>query len=304
MSSMLARSWQLRTRTLSVGKIPLLMGVVNVTPDSFSDGGRFFDPAAAVEQGIRLAAEGADLLDIGGESTRPGAEPVSADEELRRVLPVVASLCEQTEVPVSIDTSKAAVAGEALAAGAEVINDVTALTADPEMPALVAESGCGVCAMHMQGTPQTMHLQPTYEDVVEEVLAYLQSRRNALLAVGIQQSRIALDPGIGFGKDTEHNLTVLRNIARFHSLGCPLVVGPSRKRFIGHVLGDPNADRTAGTIGVCLAMARKGVQMLRVHDVAAARQALLLFDAAGGGVAEKLADEWGDPTYAPRGGFV
>jgi dihydropteroate synthase len=256
------------------------MGIVNVTPDSFSDGGRFFDPAAAVEHGLRLAAEGADLLDVGGESTRPGAAPVDTDEELRRIMPVVASLCEQTTVPVSIDTCKVAVAREALAAGAEAINDVTALTADPDMPELAAASACGVCAMHMQGTPRTMQEDPIYADVVEEVFSYLRDRRDALLAAGIEQARLALDPGIGFGKNVGHNLALLRNIARFHALGCPLVVGPSRKRFIAHVLGDPSADRTPGTIGICLSLARQGVQVLRVHDVAAVRQALLLFQAA------------------------
>jgi dihydropteroate synthase len=271
--------WKLRTRTLAVGRLPLLIGVVNVTPDSFSDGGRFFDPAAAVEHGLRLAAAGADLLDVGGESTRPGAEPVAACEEIRRVLPVVTSLCEQTSLPVSIDTAKAVVAGEALAAGAEVVNDVTAMTADPDMPAMAAESGCGVCIMHMRGTPRTMQQDPAYDDVVAEVLAYLRARRDALVAAGIEPARIAVDPGIGFGKNTEHNLTLLRHIGRFYVLGCPVLVGPSRKRFIGEVLGDLQADRTAGTVGVCLALAQQGVQVLRVHDVAAVRQALLLFQA-------------------------
>jgi len=277
-----ANQWRLSHRTLPVGRIPLLMGVVNVTPDSFSDGGRFYEPASAVEHALRLAAEGADLLDIGGESTRPGAEPVSPSEELRRVLPVITALRRQTAVPLSIDTSKALVAQEALAAGAEAINDITALAADPAMPALVAESGCGVVAVHMQGDPRTMQQNPSYQDVIGEVLAYLRRRRDALLAAGIAQERIALDPGIGFGKTTEHNLALLRAIGQFHGLGCPLVVGVSRKRFIGQVLGDPAAERTFGTIGAALAAARQGVQVLRVHDVAAVRQALLLFEAGGG----------------------
>ena len=172
--------WRLRTKTLAAGRIPRLMGVVNVTPDSFSDGGRFFEPAAAVEHGLRLAAEGADMLDIGGQSTRPGAAPVAAEEELRRVLPVVVALRGQTDVPISIDTSSAKVAAECLAAGAEAINDITALTSDADMVALAAESGCGVCAMHMQGTPQTMQINPQYGDVVEEVFAWLAARRDAL----------------------------------------------------------------------------------------------------------------------------
>jgi dihydropteroate synthase len=262
--------------------VPLLMGVVNVTPDSFSDGGRFFEPAAAIEHGLGLVAQGADVLDIGGQSTRPGAEPVGVDEELRRVMPVVEALCRQAAVPVSIDTSKAAVAREALAAGAEVINDITALTGDPDMLPLAVDSGVGVCAMHMLGVPHSMQDKPHYDDVVEEVLDYLGRRRDALTAAGIDMARIALDPGIGFGKTTEHNLQLLSNVGRLHALGCPLLVGPSRKRFIGRVLDDSQADRTAGTIGVALALARRRVQVLRVHDVAAVRQALLLFEAAGG----------------------
>jgi dihydropteroate synthase len=258
------------------------MGVVNVTPDSFSDGGRFFEPAAAVAHGLRLAAEGADVLDVGGQSTRPGSAPVAAGEELRRVLPVVAALSRQTDVPISIDTSSVEVAAECLAAGAEAINDITALTADNRLAALAAECGCGVCAMHMQGTPQTMQIDPRYGDVVEEVLAWLAARRDALLAAGIARDRIALDPGIGFGKTAAHNLSILGNLARYRSLGCPLLIGVSRKAFIGHLIGDPAADRTAGTIGAVLAAARQGVEVLRVHDVAAVRQALLVFEAAGG----------------------
>jgi len=274
--------WQLRCRTLAAGRIPLLMGVVNVTPDSFSDGGKFFEAAAALEHGLRLAEEGADLLDVGGQSTRPGSDPVDTDEELRRVVPVVAELCRRTSLPVSIDTDKSAVAREALAAGAEVINDVTALCGDLAMIPLAVESSCGVCAMHMRGTPRTMQQEPVYEDVVEDVFAYLLARRDALIAAGVKQSRIALDPGIGFGKTTQHNLTLLRRAARFHDLGCPLLVGHSRKRFIGEVLADDKADRTAGTVGVSLALARKGVQVLRIHNVAAVRQALVLFEASGG----------------------
>jgi dihydropteroate synthase len=259
------------------------MGIVNVTPDSFSDGGRFLDPAAAVRQGLRLVAEGADLLDVGGQSTRPGSEPVDTDEELRRVMPVVAALCRQTPVPVSIDTSKAAVAREAIAAGAEVINDVTALTGDDAMMPLAAETGCGVCAMHARGTPKTMQQAPAYTDVVAEVAEYLGKRRDALQAAGIEPGRIALDPGIGFGKALEHNLALLRNAWRLHELGCPLLVGHSRKRFIGKLLGDNEADRTAGTIGVAISLARQGVQVLRVHDVGPVRQALLLHAASSPG---------------------
>jgi dihydropteroate synthase len=253
------------------------MGIVNVTPDSFSDGGKYFDPAAAVEHGLRLATEGADLLDIGGESTRPGSVAIGQEEELRRVLPVIRAIREQTSVPLSIDTFKAGVARGALEAGVEVINDITAFTGDPQMLDLAVASGCGVCAMHMQGMPQTMQENPVYVDVVEDVYDYLRRRRDALLSAGIAQAKISLDPGIGFGKTTEHNLALLGRIERFHSLGCPVLVGLSRKGFIGRLLDDPKADRDAATIGAALAMALRGVQILRVHNVAAVRQALTLF---------------------------
>ncbi|HEY2838432.1 MAG TPA: dihydropteroate synthase [Pirellulales bacterium] len=268
------------------------MGIVNVTPDSFSDGGRFFDPQAAVAQGLQLAADGADLLDVGGESTRPYADAVDEQEELRRVLPVVARLAEQTKLPISIDTSKASVAREALSAGAEIINDVTALAGDPGMLAIAIESQAGVCAMHLRGTPQTMQDDPQYEDVVAEVLEFLRIRRDALIAAGISPERLALDPGIGFGKTHQHNLTLLAGCRRLHELKQPVLVGPSRKAFIGKVIGDKLADRTAGTVGVALSLAQQGVQILRVHNVADVRQALLLFEATGGlnGQAAKLND--------------
>jgi dihydropteroate synthase len=267
-----AARWRLRSRRIELARRPLVMGIVNVTPDSFSDGGLHFAHGAAIEHGLRLAAEGADLLDVGGESTRPYSTPVPAGEELRRVLPVVEALCRQASVPVSIDTSKSAVAAAALDAGAEIINDVTGLEGDAAMVPLAASRHAAVCAMHMQGTPQTMQDNPAYDDVAADVLAYLRLRRE----------RIALDPGIGFGKTHDHNLVLAANCGRFHELGCPLLVGPSRKGFIGKVLGDKEADRTAGTIGVVLALARQGVQIVRVHDVAVVRQALLLFEAAGG----------------------
>lgn len=294
-----ADRWTLRTRTLAVGRLPLLMGIINVTPDSFSDGGHCFDADAAVEHGLLLAAEGADILDVGGESTRPYARPVDVQEELRRVMPVVGTLCQQTDLPVSIDTSKALVARHAIRAGAEIINDITALSSDPGMLPLAVETGCGVCVMHMRGTPQTMQDRPTYVDVVAEVTSFLRERRDALLEAGIAQERIALDPGIGFGKTTEHNLELLANAWRLHALGCPVLVGHSRKRFILDAAGrmdradaadsaSPAAgpiswpNPTAGTIGVALSLARQGVQIMRVHDIAAVRQALLLFQAVGG----------------------
>lgn len=258
------------------------MGIINVTPDSFSDGGRYETAGAAVEQGLQMAAQGAEILDVGGESTRPYSKPVSAATELRRVLPVVTGLVEQTDVPISIDTSKAEVAREALSAGAQIINDVTGLEGDPEMVELARETGAGVCAMHMQGTPQTMQDAPYYADVVADIHRYLRQRRDVLLAAGIDRERICLDPGIGFGKTHQHNLTLLANSQRFLDLNCPILVGHSRKGFIGKVLGDKEVDRTAATIGVALSLARQGVQVIRVHDVAAVRQALELFEASGG----------------------
>ncbi len=282
MSAYRADRWTLRTRTLAFGRRPLLMGIVNVTPDSFSDGGKFFEPCAAVEHGLRLVAEGADLLDVGGESTRPSSHPVDVQEELRRVVPVVTALCGQCGVPVSIDTSKPVVARAAVEAGAEIVNDVTGLEGDPEMLPLAAQSGVGVCVMHMRGSPRTMQDNPVYGDVVGEVLDYLRLRRDALIAAGIAADRIALDPGIGFGKRVEHNLQLLSSAVRFHGLGCPVLVGHSRKRFVREVLGNPDCDPLAGTIGVAVALALQGVQVLRVHDVGAVRQALVLFEAAGG----------------------
>jgi len=283
-----ARYWQLRTRRLEFGRIPLLMGIVNVTPDSFYDGGKYFDPKAAVDHALQLVAEGADLLDIGGESTRPYATPVPLAEELRRVIPVVAEVASQVDVPISIDTYKAQVAREAIAAGAEVVNDITALRGDPEMLAVVAESGAGVCLMHMQGTPQTMQDAPFYEDVLREVRDFLACVRDRTVAAGVSADRIALDPGIGFGKRLEHNLALLRGMETFHQLGCPLLVGPSRKRFIGELAGDMQADRLPGTIATVLSLAMKGVQIIRVHDVGAVRQALRVFAALGWSLNEDL----------------
>lgn len=258
------------------------MGIVNVTPDSFSDGGKFLDPAAAVRQGLQLVADGAEILDIGGESTRPYAEAVDTQEELRRVMAVIEGLARQTTVPLSIDTSKSAVAEAALAAGAEIINDITGLQGDPAMLPLAADSQAGICAMHMQGTPQTMQDNPQYENVVEEIRGYLSARRDALMAAGVAAERICLDPGVGFGKSHNHNLELLAAAGQFHQLGCPLLVGHSRKGFIGKVLGDKQADRTAGSVGIALALAAQRVQILRVHDVGPVRQALQLFAAVGG----------------------
>jgi dihydropteroate synthase len=277
-----ARSWQLKTRRLDLPQRPLLMGILNVTPDSFSDGGRYLDAHAAIDRALELVAAGADILDIGGESTRPYSTTVDTRKELNRVLPVVEAVVPHVLTPVSIDTSKALVAREVLAAGAEILNDITALAGDPDMLDVALASNAAVCAMHMQGTPQTMQDHPTYDDVVAEVREFLQHRRDHLINAGILAERIALDPGIGFGKTHQHNLTLVAHAWQLHELGSPVLVGHSRKAFIGKLIGDKDADRTAGTIGVAVSLAIQGVQIIRVHDVAAVRQALVLFEASGG----------------------
>ena len=277
-----AKRWKLRTRELNFGQLPLLMGIVNVTPDSFSDGGKFFDPEVAIKHALQLVADGADILDIGGESTRPYAEPVSVHDELERVLPVIEALAAAVEIPLSIDTSKAIVAEAALSFGIEIINDVTGLSGDPAMLALAAQWEVGVCAMHMQGTPQTMQDAPRYDNVVEEITEYLAARRDVLLKAGVAPERICLDPGIGFGKTHQHNLTLMANCWQFHDLGCPLLVGHSCKGFLAKVIGDKAADRTAATVGSALSLARQGVQVVRVHDIRAVREALRAFAATGG----------------------
>jgi dihydropteroate synthase len=274
--------WQLRTRKLELPRRPLVMGIVNVTPDSFSDGGRFLDPGVAVAHALRLAADGADILDIGGESTRPYSHPVSADEERRRVLPVIEQIARELVIPISVDTSKASVAQAAVDAGAEIINDITGLEGDPNMVSLAVKSGTGVCVMHIQGTPQTMQDNPTYDDVVAEVRDYLQQRRDALTAAGIAVERICLDPGIGFGKTHEHNLALMSHCYELHALGCPLLVGHSRKGFLGKLLGDKETDRTNASVGAALSLAVQGVQIVRVHDVRPVREAMIAFEATGG----------------------
>lgn len=287
-----SKRWRLRDRVLEFDRSPVLMGIVNVTPDSFSDGGKFVETPSAVEHALQLADEGAGILDIGGESTRPYSDPVGIDEELQRVVPVIEVLAKQTNVPISIDTSKAAVARAACEAGAAIINDVTGLTGDPTMIDIALATKAGICAMHMQGTPQTMQDDPTYDDVVEDILEYLRLRRDALTSAGIDAERICLDPGIGFGKTHQHNLTLMAGCERFHKLGCPLLVGHSRKGFLSKLLGDKTADRTAATVGGALALAAQGVQIIRVHDVRPVREALLAFTASGGvdGTAGVLAD--------------
>ncbi|MCA9129085.1 MAG: dihydropteroate synthase [Planctomycetales bacterium] len=258
------------------------MGIVNVTPDSFSDGGKFFTPSQAVEHALRLEDAGADILDIGGESTRPYSEPVSADEELRRVVPVIESLMARVALPLSIDTSKGRVAAAALQLGAEIVNDVTGLTGDESMLELVANSGAGVCVMHMQGTPQTMQESPSYGDVTSDIYSYLSQRDAALRDAGILPERICLDPGIGFGKTHEQNIQLVRECSHFLHLGRPILIGHSRKGFIGRLLGDSQLDRTAGSVAISLALAQRRIQVLRIHDVKETSQALACFAAVGG----------------------
>lgn len=272
------RPWRLRTLTLSAERIPLLMGIVNVTPDSFSDGGRYLDADLAIEHAMQLVADGANILDIGGQSTRPGSEPIPAEEQIRRTEPVIRRLRKLTDVPISIDTDLPSVARSALDAGAQIVNDITGF-ADPEMMELVAQEGCGVCAMHMQGTPRTMQNRPQYDDVLHEVCDFLAERRDALMQAGVKPDQISLDPGIGFGKTVEDNLKLLGGVARLRELGCPVLIGHSRKRFIGHILHDDSADRDAGTIGVSVALALQGCEILRIHDVRGTCQALQLLAA-------------------------
>lgn len=246
---------------------PCIMGIVNVTPDSFSDGGQFFDADAALQQALSLVREGAAIVDVGGESTRPGSDWVSLDEELRRVLPLVEALAGRTGVPISVDTTKAEVARRALAAGAEMINDVTALRGDPAMADVVAQSGRPVCLMHMLGRPKTMQEHPHYDDVVSEVLAFLEERMAFAVSRGVQEEQILIDPGIGFGKTVEHNLALLRHLGRFAELGRPVLLGASRKRFLGAILGNEPERRAIGTVATTVLGIQAGAHVFRVHDV-------------------------------------
>jgi dihydropteroate synthase len=258
-----------------------LMGIVNVTPDSFSDGGLFLDPDRAIAHGRALAAAGAEILDVGGESTRPGAEPITADTELERVRPVIEGLASGggTGAAISIDTSKAAVAGAALGAGAEIVNDVTALRGDPELASLCRERGCEVVLMHMLGNPRTMQREPRYTDVVADVKAFLAQRIEAAIAAGIAEERIWVDPGIGFGKTVRHNLELLRRLGELADLGRPLVVGASRKGFIGRLTGREVDQRRGGTVAANVLALAAGADVLRVHDVAEVREAVVVAEA-------------------------
>jgi len=273
-----------------------LMGVVNVTPDSFSDGGRFIEPSAAVAHGLRLAGEGATILDIGGESTRPGADSVPADEELRRVLPVIEELARELQpsrARLSIDTSKAAVARAALDAGASYVNDVTAFRGDPAMAGLVAERDVECCLMHMLGEPRTMQDDPRYDDVVSDVKAFLERRLAVAVGEGVPEERVTLDPGIGFGKTLPQNLELLRRLDEIAAIGRPVLVGTSRKSFLGKLTGRAVDDRLAGTIATNVLAYARGASVFRVHDVAPLRDALTV-------AAATVAAPWTSPTAMTR----
>ena len=247
--------------------LPCVMGIVNVTPDSFSDGGQHADTDSAVAHGLLLAAEGAAILDVGGESTRPGSDPVAANDELARVVPVIERLAAASPALISVDTTKAVVAGAALDAGAVLVNDVTALRGDPAMAALVAERGCPLCLMHMLGEPRTMQDDPRYDDVVGEVVAFLEERLAFAVAAGVREEQILLDPGIGFGKTVRHNLLLLAHLDRIAALGRPIVLGASRKRFIGALLGAEPGERAVGTVATTVLGLARGAAIVRVHDV-------------------------------------
>jgi dihydropteroate synthase len=258
------------------------MGVVNVTPDSFSGGGRMPGVEEAVALGVQLVGEGADLLDVGGESSRPGAESVTVEEERRRVIPVIEGLASAVDVPISVDTTKAKIARLAMEAGASIINDITALGGDPDLPRLLADSEAGVVLMHMAGTPKTMQENPTYDDVVCEVREFLARRADWVESMGVARSRIALDPGIGFGKSFEHNLELLRNLGQFANLGCAVVVGTSRKGFLGTLTGRSVSERATASAVSSLAAIVAGANVVRVHDVGPMRDAIRVWGALRG----------------------
>ncbi|MCF7804817.1 MAG: dihydropteroate synthase [Candidatus Marinimicrobia bacterium] len=256
-----------------------IIGIINVTPDSFSDGGEFLDADSAIEHGIHLEQEGADILDVGAESTRPGAKPVSAAEEVRRLEPVVRGLAEYTNAWISVDTTKSTVARKMLDAGAHIINDISALQFDKSMAEVVSAYGCPVVLMHIQGTPRTMQQNPTYDDVIEDILQYFTERVTYARDKGIEPDQIILDPGIGFGKTLEHNYRIINEIARFTELEYPVLLGASRKSFIGQTLDLPVEERLEGSLAVAVLGARAGVRLLRVHDVKETVRAVRMVDA-------------------------
>ncbi|MDP2983933.1 MAG: dihydropteroate synthase [Candidatus Latescibacter sp.] len=263
------------------GRHPLLMGILNVTPDSFSDGGKYFDAERATARALEIQEDGADILDIGGESSRPGAEPVSIEDELARVTPVLEAIMPRISIPVSIDTTRAAVAERALGLGASMVNDISALSFDPRMADVVCSYGCPVVLMHMAGNPRTMQKSPHYKNVVEEILQFFHDRISYAVECDIPRSRIFVDPGIGFGKTVEHNLSILRQIGRFHETGCPILIGASRKKMIELITGAPLEERDWGTAALTAWCVFQGVEIQRVHSVKAMRQVCAMAAALG-----------------------
>jgi dihydropteroate synthase len=273
-------AWTIRTHSLNWGDRTYLMGVLNVTPDSFSDGGLFNNLEAAIAHARTLVAGGADILDIGGQSTRPNAVEISLDEELSRVLPVIQAIRQETDIPMSIDTTRAAVAHAAIAAGADIVNDISSATYDPQMLPTVAALKVPLILMHIRGTPQTMQQLTAYDDVVGDILTFLQSRLEAAIACGIDRTHIAIDPGLGFAKTYAQNLEILRRLPALRTLGCPILVGPSRKSFIGHLLNQPDPkERVWGTAAACCAAIVGGADLLRVHDVRELKEVCCVADA-------------------------
>jgi len=272
-------NWSCIDTTLEIGRRPLVMGILNVTPDSFSDGGRFAGAEEAAERARQMIREGADIVDVGGESTRPGAAEVSEEEEIRRTIPVVEAIRGEASAVISIDTRKAAVARRAIEAGAIIINDVSALTHDAEMAGVVAGSGAGIVLMHMQGSPRTMQQDPRYEDVVVDVRDYLGGRLEACLDAGIAAGQAVLDPGIGFGKTLDHNLALLEGISSLRGLGRPVMIGLSRKSFLGRLTGRDTGDRSSATLAGNFFAAMRGADILRVHDVRDTVDAMTVFEA-------------------------
>lgn len=256
-----------------------IMGVLNVTPDSFSDGGKFLEKERAIEQGIRMAEGGADIIDVGGESTRPFSEPVTAEEEMERVIPVIETLSKKVSVPISIDTYKSRVAMEALGSGASIINDVTALRGDPHMAELASREGVPVILMHMKGTPADMQKNPTYDDLMGEIMSFLMESAHKAIESGIRKDMIIIDPGIGFGKTFDHNLQILKNLSQLKDTGYPVLIGPSRKAFIGEITGKPPSERDVGTISAIVAGILNGADIVRVHNVEMAKDAVAVADA-------------------------
>jgi dihydropteroate synthase len=276
-------SIKLRDRVIELGRRTLIMGILNITPDSFSDGGRFDDYDRALARGLELIAEGADILDVGGESTRPGSAPVPAEIELERVLPIIREVRRNSDIPISIDTAKAEVAQKALEAGADIINDISSLRFDPDMARVAAQSGAPLILMHMLGIPKTMQVNPVYQSVLSEIIGFLEEQMQYAVKNGVERGQIIVDPGIGFGKTVTHNLQIIRDLDSFSCMDRPILLAASRKRFIGSILGRPEMERELGTAVVNSFGIAAGAHMIRVHDVAFHREAVRVADAVRNG---------------------